>query len=156
MFFLEAIVLLALSWVSCVGWVGFISQQLRAVECQLEGFPTASDPHWSVLGVMLLGFVLMRGFILLVERSRKRGIGQLEHLCSLGALVMGLNLALMLRMVLVVRPLVHDSMTIGGQERPSLRFEALELASWAAGGIASGLLLAATALFIFSLLRKSP
>ena len=45
-----------LFWCSTIGWVGFVSTQLKDTGCKLLGFPPAVAPHLDVLAVGCAGY----------------------------------------------------------------------------------------------------
>ena len=71
------------------------------------------------------------------------------------SMVMGMNLAVMLRMVLVIGDIFENTLNAEQQVEVQLVFEELSLMSWAFGGTVSALLISSSFFIVMSLLRKA-
>ena len=71
------------------------------------------------------------------------------------SMVLGMNLAVMLRMVLVIGDIFEGSLNAKEQHDVRLVFEDLSLMNWALGGTSSALLICGSFFIVLSLLNKS-
>ena len=151
----ELFLIVSLFWLSAIGWVGFIFIQLEKTGCKLLGFPSFFAPHVDILGVGCAGYLCFIVLSVMIKVYRRAPLVPMERWVGLLGIVMGMNLAIMLRMVLVIGKIFENTINAKNPGDVQLVFEDLSLMTWALGGTMSALLICGSFFIVLSLLKKS-
>ena len=151
----ELLFVLVLFWGSVSSWLAFVAAQLQEAGCKLVGFPPTFDLHVDILCVGLIGYVGFLALSKLIAIYRQAPLVLMEQRMGVLGIVVGMNLAVMLRLVLVIGKVFENTLNDEYLSEVALKFEELQLTGWALGGTCSALLISGSFFIVLSLLRRS-